>query len=238
MARENPAEKLITRHHPKSPVSEAFRSLRTSLHFVGANQQYRSLLVTSPGPTEGKSTVLSNLAVTLAQSGKRVLVVDADLRKPNQHKIFEIPNSAGLTNVLVGESEFSETVRDTGVDNLSLLTSGPIPPNPSELLESEGMRALLEQAKDQYDFVLVDSPPVLPITDAAVMASQVDGILLVVKSGQTRVDLAKEAKDTLANARGKIVGVILNQIRYDGDDYRYYYYYGHDRKRDVKSASL
>jgi len=236
VARESLADKLITKLHPKSPVSEAFRSLRTSLHFVSPNFEYRSLLVTSPGPSEGKSTVISNLAVSLAQTGKSVLVIDADLRKPSQHKVFGIVNSAGLTNVLVGERDFESLFQDAGVENLKVLTSGPIPPNPAELLDTPMMRALIKEATEKFDFVLVDSPPVLPITDAAVLASQVDGILLIVKSGQTRINLAKEAKDMLENARGKIVGVILNQIRYDGDDYRYYYYYGHgrDRKQDAK----
>ena len=236
MAQPNPAGKLITRHHPKSPISEAFRSLRTSLHFLSPNREYRTLLLTSAGPSEGKSTVLSNLAVTLAQSGKRVVIVDADLRRPVQHKVFGLENGTGLTNHLVGENPLDEVIQESGVENLWIITSGPIPPNPSELLEAPRMRSLIQELRDGYDLVLLDSPPVLPITDAAVMASQVDGVLLVIRSGQTRVELAKEAKETIEKSRGKIIGTILNQVRYEGDDYRYYYYYGHDRSRKSKSA--
>lgn len=236
MARQNPADRLITKHHPKSPISEAFRSLRTSLHFLTPHQEYRVMLLTSAGPSEGKSTVISNLGVTLAQSGKKVVIVDADLRRPMQHKMFNIINAAGLTNFLVNENPLDEVIQESGVENLSVIASGPIPPNPSELLESGGMRSLIQQLRARFDFVLVDSPPVLPITDAAIMASLVDGVVLVVRSGQTRVDLAKEAKETIEKARGKMIGAILNQVHYEGDDYRYYYYYGHDKTRKKSTA--
>jgi capsular exopolysaccharide synthesis family protein len=235
MSRSDLAAKLVTRHHPKSPVSEAFRSLRTSLRYLSPDQDYRAILVTSPGPGEGKSTVLANLAVALAQSGKTVVVFDTDLRRPSQHHIFDVPNDVGLTNLLVGESRLDSVVRKLEVENLSIITSGPIPPNPSELLQSPRMQAVLAEARSKYEYVLLDSPPVLPITDAAILSSQVDGVIMIIKSGQTRVDHAREAQQTIEKARGKLVGAVLNLVRYEGDDYRYYYYYGRDRTRKASA---
>lgn len=217
---------LITRLHPKSPVSEAYRTVRTNIHFSNPELDQRIILVTSSGPEEGKSTTLANVAVTMAQAGKKVLIIDADLRKPVQHKIFELSNGRGTTSVLVGDFSLEEALQPTPVAGLQLLTSGPIPPNPSELLDSTAMKSLLSKSRQDFDMVLVDSPPAMAVTDALILCSLVDGVILVIKSGQTRIDIVKDTKALLEKGQARFLGVILNEVKYSGDDYRYYYYYG------------
>jgi capsular exopolysaccharide synthesis family protein len=220
---------LVTKRHPRSPVSEAFRTLRTNLSYTSPDQPLRSLLFTSAGPEEGKSTVAANLAVVLAQAGSRVLVVDADLRKPVMHKAFKLENRRGLTNALVEDLDFAELVRSTDLPGLFVLTSGPIPPNPAELLGSARMQRLLPALAAAYDLVLVDTPPVLAVTDAAVLAPLVDGAILVARAGVTRTDLLKEAKEALERTGVRLLGAVLNGLRPDTEGYYYYhyrYYYG------------
>ncbi|MGB9868285.1 MAG: CpsD/CapB family tyrosine-protein kinase [Bacillota bacterium] len=228
---------LVTYHHPKSPVSEAFRTLRTSLHFTSPGSQLRLLAVTSAGPEEGKSTVAANLAIALAQAGNRVLIVDSDLRKPVQHKLFQVPASPGVTNVLVDGLPVEKATVDLSIEGLSLLPSGPIPPNPSELLGSGPMENLLKECTTRFAYVLLDTPPVLSVADTMVVCSRLDGVILVVRAGVTRTDMVREAKEMIEQARGKIVGVVLNGVRYSSDEYRYYYYYSHHgetRDRNVQ----
>lgn len=226
---------LIAHQHPRSPVSEAYRTVRTNLQFAASDDSVRLILITSAGPEEGKSTTLANLAVTLAQAGKRVLIVDADLRKPIQHKIFEVGNSRGLTNVLAGRAQVSEVIEKSDVPNLWVLTSGPIPPNPSELLNSEGARSLWTPLLDSYDYVLLDSPPAVTVTDAAILSTQVHGVLLVVRSATTRHEMLREVRGLLAKGGARILGAVLNGVQYNGDDYRYYYYYGHGSSSTLKA---
>jgi len=228
---------LITHLHPKSPVSEAYRTVRTNIHFSNPGLDLKSILVTSAGPEEGKSTTLANVAVTMAQAGKKVLIIDADLRKPVQHKIFEVPNGRGTTSVLVGDFALEEAVQATAVAGLDLLTSGPIPPNPSELLDSAAMKKLLTESKEKYDMVMIDSPPAMAVTDALILCSLVDGVILVVKSGFTRIEIIKDTKELLEKAQARFLGVILNEVKYSGDDYRYYYYYGSHKKEDLEGES-
>ncbi|MDR7551278.1 MAG: CpsD/CapB family tyrosine-protein kinase [Armatimonadota bacterium] len=225
-------DKLIAHRHPKSPVSEAYRLLRTNLQFSGLNGKLHRILVTSPGPEEGKSTTLANLAVTLAQAGHRVLIVDADCRKPTQHKIFGLPNLRGLTNLLAEGGNPLEVVQETPVPGLHLLSSGPIPPNPAELLGSGVMREALDRLSESFNFILVDSPPAVAVTDAALLAPLADGVILVIRAGETRQDLAREARAILEKAQAHLLGAVLNGVRPSGDDYRYYYYYGHSNSRD------
>ena len=226
MKKQDPSNRLITALHPKSPASEAFRSFRTNLHFANPKGEAKCIMITSAGPEEGKSTTLANLAVTLAQSAKRVLVVDADLRRPMQHKIFSLASQPGLTNLLVDSVSADQVIQRSQIENLDVLPSGPIPPNPSELLDSPEARTLWSQLSAEYDQVLVDTPPTLALTDAAVLASQVDGIVVVVQAGETRRDMAKECVDLLTNAGGRVLGAVLNGVRHSSDGYRYYYYYG------------
>jgi len=228
--KKNEERHLITHTKPKSPVAEAYRTLRTNIQFSGLDSPYKTILITSAGPAEGKSTTLANLGVAMAQAGMQVLIVDCDLRKPVQHKIFKVQNNQGLTNVLVEHLDPEQVVQKTAVDNLSLLTSGPIPPNPSELLGSERMKELIQQLKSRYDIFLFDSPPAVAVTDAALLSAQLDGVILVLRAGTAKIDMAKQAKEQIEKANGKIIGAVLYGVNYSGEDYHYYYYYGEKKK--------
>ncbi len=224
-------DKLIAADHPKSPISEAYRVLRTNIQFSAIDQPMRTLLVTSPNPIEGKSTTLANLGVVMAQAGLSVIAVDSDLRRPVLHKFFKLPRKEGLTNALLqDEPAIDGYLQATEVDNLRVLASGPLPPNPSELLSSQKMRRLLENLTGQADVVLLDSPPMLVVTDAAVLANQVDGVLIVAEAGKTRRGMAQRAMENLGKVGANLVGAVLNRLsqRAAGDYYYYYYYYSED----------
>ncbi|MBU5594385.1 CpsD/CapB family tyrosine-protein kinase [Amphibacillus sp. MSJ-3] len=213
---------LITKLNPRSPISEQFRTIRTNLQFASIDEKLETILVTSPGPSEGKSSIIANLAIVFAQQGKRVLLIDADMRKPTVHYTFKVDNRRGLSSVLVGEDALEEALQQSDITNLDLLSSGPIPPNPSELLGSKKMRQLIEKAKNIYDLVIFDSPPVLAVTDAQILANDVDGTLLVVRSKQTDQDAALKAKDHLESVNAKLLGVVLNDVESKKDQYYYY----------------
>ncbi|OAS88177.1 MULTISPECIES: CpsD/CapB family tyrosine-protein kinase [Metabacillus] len=215
---------LISFTSPKSPIAEQFRTVRTNIQFSSVDEDLQTMIVTSSGPAEGKSTTTANLAVVFAQQGKRVLLIDADLRKPTSHYTFRTENHVGLSNVLTRQATLDEAVKTTDQDNLWVLTSGPIPPNPSEILGSKGMQMLLEKAKNEYDVIILDSPPVLAVTDAQVLSNLTDGVVLVVSSGKTEIESAKKAKELLDSAKAKILGVVLNNKKVQ--DSQYYYYYG------------
>lgn len=215
---------LITVNKPKSPVSEQYRTVRTNIQFSSVDQEVRSLLVTSAGPGEGKSTTAANVAVVFAQQGKKVLLIDADLRKPTAHYTFKVENFQGLTNVLLKQTSLSEAVKMCEVENLDLLTSGPIPPNPAELLSSRSMKQLLEDAYLIYDIIIFDSPPVLAVADAQILANVTEGSMLVVSSGKTEREMAMKAKEALEAAKSKLLGAVLNGKK--TSDSSYYYYYG------------
>ncbi|UZJ79336.1 CpsD/CapB family tyrosine-protein kinase [Fictibacillus sp. KU28468] len=215
---------LITHNNPKSPISEQYRTIRTNIQFSSVDHENRVLMVTSAGPAEGKSTTVANLAVVLAQQGKSVLLVDGDLRKPTVHYTFKVSNIHGITNVLTRQLSLDDAVQRTKVEELFVLPSGPIPPNPSELLNSKAMEMMVEDASQKYDYVLFDSPPVLAVTDAQVLSSHCDGVVLVTSSGQTEKDEALKAKELLENANAKILGVVLNGK--ESNSTNYYYYYG------------
>lgn len=214
---------LIVHHDPRSPVSEAFRTLRTNLEFVSPDRPVHSLLITSPGPSEGKSTVAANLAISLAQAGKQVILVDADMRKPVQHDLFSLPNATGLTTALV-RGVMPDIYQDTFVPGLRVVTSGPIPPNPAELLGSSMMGALIGALASEADFVIYDTPPVIAVTDAILLAPRLDGVLLTIRLGVTSRDAAKRTKQLLSDSRSRLLGVVLNQVK-PGRGYGYYYYY-------------
>ncbi len=227
-------DKLITVKHPRSPISEAYRVLRTNLQFSSPDRALRTLVVTSPNPLEGKSTTVANLGVVMAQAGKQVVMVDADLRRPVLHRIFQMDNSQGLTDVLLKEGLVIDGhVQPTGVENLRLLTTGPLPPNPSELLGSRRMAALIEGLKEEADVILFDSPPSLAVTDASVLATQADGVLLVTDVGRTRRNVAKESVDRLQHVGANLLGVVLNRLATGRGGYYYYYdyHYGDRGKR-------
>ncbi|MDM5340547.1 CpsD/CapB family tyrosine-protein kinase [Fictibacillus enclensis] len=215
---------LITHNNPKSPISEQYRTIRTNIQFSSIDTQYQTIMVTSSTPGEGKSTTVANLAVVLAQQGKSVLLIDGDLRKPTVHYTFKVSNIQGITNVLTRQITLEDAAVQTSVEDLSVLPSGPVPPNPSELLNSKSMEMLVEEAKSKYDYVLFDTPPVLAVTDAQVLANRCDGVVLVTSSGKTEKEAAIKAKELLDNANAKILGVVLNQKEMNENSY--YYYYG------------
>jgi non-specific protein-tyrosine kinase len=219
----NRQESLVTISNPRSPISEAYRSLRTNLEFSSLDRPLKTMVVTSAGPEEGKSTTLANLAVTLAQAEKKVILVDCDLRRPSQHEIFEVGNSLGLTTMVVDEEAFrNPPLQETPVPNLKLLPSGPLPPNPSELLGSRRMEEIIATLREKADLVLFDAPPIIAVTDAAVLASKVDGVLLVIKAGTTKRDHAQRAKALLEKVNARLVGAVLNNVRMDTSLHRYY----------------
>ena len=223
-AKATTSRHLISDKLPKSPISEQYRTIRTNIQFSSVDTDFRSIMITSTGPSEGKSTTASNLAVVNAQQGKNVLFVDADLRKPTSHYTFQQDNFKGLTTVLTKQSTLRETVKPTKIMNLDILTSGPIPPNPAELLSSRMMEELLVEAYQDYDLVIFDTPPVLAVTDAQILANKCDGTVLVVASGSTDKDSAVKAKELLNSANAKLLGVVLNMKKQK--DSQYYYYYG------------
>lgn len=216
---------LPAKDDPRSTVSEAYRTLRTNIQYYGLDEPLKCLLFTSAGPAEGKSATIANLAITIAQQGKKVLLVDADLRRPMLHSAFNIGRSGGLTAVISGAMELDDAVMLTDVENLYLMPTGPIPPNPSELLGTNRAQQLFEYLKDVFDMVLVDSPPLLPVTDAAVLSRYADGVVLVVRSGQTTKEALLQAQHQLLNAKARILGTVLNDVSIDRSNYHYYYYY-------------
>ncbi|MBP1969202.1 capsular exopolysaccharide synthesis family protein [Virgibacillus natechei] len=223
-SRPNKMRHLITKLNPKSPVSEQYRTVRTNLQFASVDNDLKSMIVTSSGPGEGKSMTTANLAVVYAQQGKKVLLIDADLRKPTAHYTFRLDNLRGLSNILVGEHALEETVNRTEMENLDVISCGPIPPNPSELLGSRKMQSLLKEATMSYDLVIFDTPPVLAVTDAQILADIVDGSILVIRSNVTEYEPAEKAKEALEPAHAKLLGTVLNDREKKASNY--YYYYG------------
>lgn len=214
---------LITISNPRSPVAEAFRTLRTNLEFSNLDKSLRSILVTSASAEEGKSTTLANLAVTIAQSGKRVVLVDADLRRPTQHTIFGLKSIPGLTDMVRDDSLLANPpTQDTGVQNLKVLTSGQQPPNPAEILGSKRLSEILAALLENADMVLFDAPPLLAVTDAAVLASRVDGVLLVVSAGKTKRENARKAQSQLEKINARVIGAVLNNASPDSGAQYYY----------------
>lgn len=205
---------LITISNPRSPIAEAYRTLRTNLEFSNLDKSLRAILVTSASAEEGKSTTLANLAVTIAQSGKRVILVDADLRRPTLHQIFGLKNSAGLTDMVRDDAILANPpLQDGSVPNLRVLTSGQTPPNPAEILGSKRMSEVLAALLEQADILLLDAPPVLAVTDAAVLSSKVDGVLLVVSAGKTKREKARQAQMQLEKINARIIGAVLNNVQ-------------------------
>lgn len=216
--------KLIAKRLPKSPVSEQYRTLRTNIQFSFLDGDLKTLLVTSAGPGEGKSTTTANLAVVFAQQGKKVLLVDADMRKPTVHYTFNLLNTRGLSSVILRQTTLEEAVEEGGVENLYVLPSGPIPPNPAEMLDSKAMDEFLAEAENNYDLIIFDSPPILAVTDAQILANKCDASIFVVSSEKTEREMAVKGKELLASAKGKFLGVVLNNRRQTQSNY--YYYYG------------
>ncbi|CAM3323889.1 MULTISPECIES: CpsD/CapB family tyrosine-protein kinase [Paenibacillus] len=203
---------LIVSHNPKSSISEVYRLLRTKIPFFSKDQELKTVMVTSSQPGEGKTTTISNLAVTYAQEGKKVLLIDADMRKPSLHRVFSQINHQGLSSLLTGHSSIQESVQETSIDNLWLLPSGPVPANPSELIDSSGMRELLHQIKDEYDVILVDTPSVLSVSDSVIVSALCDGVIMVAAAGKVKKDHLKKAKEQLDHVNARMLGIVLNRV--------------------------
>ncbi|GLW96945.1 chromosome partitioning protein [Microtetraspora sp. NBRC 16547] len=231
--KDAPRYPLIVRESGQSSRAEAFRSLRTNLQFIGVDRRPQSLVITSSLPNEGKSSTSANLAITLAQAGWRVVLVDGDLRRPRIPSYFGIEGAAGLTDVLIDKAELQDVIQTWGSPGLSILPCGKIPPNPSELLGSQGMRSVLAQLSQSYDMVIIDAPPLLPVTDAATLAAVCDATLLVVRHGKTRREHVTRAQELLASVNARLVGTVLNFVPEKKGKYGYGYSYGY--AADVKT---
>jgi non-specific protein-tyrosine kinase len=215
--------KLIALSEPRSPVSEAYRTLRTNLDFASLDRALKTLVVTSAGVGEGKSTTLANLAVVSAQAGRSVILVDADLRRPKLHQVFGLGNEAGLTTAMMDQAALaSPPLQETGVEGLRLLTSGPLPPNPAELMGSRRMVEVIATLAGEADQVLFDTPPVLAVTDAAVLATKADGVMLVISAGKTRREYARAAVQRLEQINARLVGTVLTNVQMDAGLRAYY----------------
>jgi capsular exopolysaccharide synthesis family protein len=208
---------------PMSDVAESYRTIRTALYFGSPAGAVRTLLITSPAPGEGKSTLASNLAIAMAQAGNRILLLDADFRKPTQHKTFEIEKHIGLSTVLANQQTLEEAIRPTMVNGLDVLPCGPIPANPSEILNSQMFADVLDSLAERYDHVLVDSPPVMPVTDARILAANCDATLLALRAEKSTRRSATYARDVLRSVGARLLGVVVNDVPRRKGLYGYYY---------------
>ncbi|HRU78824.1 MAG TPA: polysaccharide biosynthesis tyrosine autokinase, partial [Rectinema sp.] len=219
---------IITQHEPKSAVSEAFRALRTSLHFSGINKENKIILITSSFPQEGKSIVSSNLSSVIAQTKARVLIIDCDLRRSSLHEKFGYSKTPGLSEILTGDITFAKAIHDTGIDGLDLISAGTNPPNPSELLGSEAMRQLITTQRKNYDYIVIDAPPVMAVSDAPVLTSVCDLVVLVVEAGRVPIKIAQRMREMLSTIKAPVAGIVFNDKSGKGETYEYYgsRYYG------------
>ena len=218
------AAPLISEADPKSPASEAYRSLRTNIAFAGLDERCRTIVVTSATAGEGKTTTVANFATVAAQGGARVCVIDSDLRRPSLHRMFGIANGEGLSNALVQGSSLAKVARPTRIPNLAVLTSGPLPPNPAELVASKRMHDFIEEGLQDFDLILCDTPPVISVSDGVSLAAQCDGVILVVRVGTVPRDVIRRAARQIEAVKGRILGVLLNSVNFRRDGYYYDYY--------------
>jgi capsular exopolysaccharide synthesis family protein len=217
-------EQLITVVHPKSPIAESYRTLRTNIHFSSFDKKVKTIVITSSGPGEGKSTTCANLAVVMAENGHKTILIDCDQRRARLHKLFNTSNEKGLSDFLVDNIQFSEAVQKTEIPNLNIITSGTRPPNPSELVASEKMKRFIENLKESYDYIILDTPPVTVVTDAQLISAYADGCVLVVASAEVEKAAAIKAKELLEKVNARILGVVLNKMDVKQKDYSRYYY--------------
>lgn len=223
---------IVTYQSPKSPISESFRNMRTNITFSDIDGDVKVIAITSTEKSEGKTTIISNFAVALAQSGKRVLIIDCDLRRPQIHFEFEISNKVGLTNILLKEIESIDGILETEVKNLFAITSGPIPPNPSEILASKRMGNLIDELTPAFDYILLDAPPIGMVTDAAVLTPVTDGYIIVVAMGKSSKEGIRLAIDTLENVNANIIGIVANKVPITKRQ-GYYSYYNEETKEEL-----
>lgn len=232
---------IISLSKPKSPIAEAYRTLRTNIQFSDLDKTLKTIIITSSAPGEGKTTSICNLAVTMAQANNKVLLIDCDLRKSQLHKRFELSNQKGLTNILAQKIPHQEIIQKTKAGALDVLTAGPKPPNPSELLGSKAMKDFLSLVSKDYDRILIDAPPIGVVTDAGILSTITDGVILVVAAKQAPIEAVQRSKELLDRVNANILGVVLNKIPNDSRGYysQYYYqdYYGEDDEAEAKKAT-
>ncbi|ANC22246.1 tyrosine protein kinase [Bacillus cereus] len=220
--KRKPLRQLITHKEPKSRIAEQYRNIRTNIEFTSVDNHIRSIIVTSVDPGDGKTTTIANLAVVFGQQGKKVLLIGADLRKPTLQNLFAAYSPNGLTNLLSGQTSFVQCIQKTDIGNVYVMSAGPIPPNPAELLGYRKMDEVLLEAYKMFDIVLIDTPPVMAVTDAQILANKCDGVVLVARSEKTEKDKLIKVKQILDKASGKLLGVILNDKREEQEPYGYY----------------
>ncbi len=218
---------LTVHHRPTSGLTEAARAIRTNIVFMSPDNPHKTLLITSAVPSEGKTTVACAIATTMAQAGQRVVLVDCDLRRPRLHSVFRRRNNFGVTSALLDRSVQDDIVFETEVPNLWLAPTGPIPPNPAELLHSEAFRGVLDRLKERFDRVIIDSPPIIAVTDATVLSTLVDGVVVVVRASTTTKDLVRRALKSLRDVGSQLVGIVLNAANVEDDSYSAYKYYSY-----------
>ena len=217
---------IISYNDPKSVISEQYRAIRTNIEYSNVDQNTKTILVTSSDKNEGKTTTVSNLAVSFANLNKKVLIIDCDLRNPSIHKMFKLNNIYGLTDILAKDRAVDKCIQETELENLYVLTAGATPPNPAEILSSEKMKNLIEDLKNIYDYIFIDTPPIGLVTDAGALSSFIDGVVLVVKSESVEKKYLEETKKKLDAVDARILGAILNAYKSEQKDYNYYSYYG------------
>jgi capsular exopolysaccharide synthesis family protein len=227
---------LISFGHPKSMLSEAYRNIRTSILLSFPERPPKKFVITSPNPVEGKTTTVINTAITLSQTGAKVIIIDADMRKPRIHEIFGEKDGVGLSNLLSGNASLELVIKKSNIPNLFYIPSGPIPPNPSELISSGLFKSMMEFLEERFDHIVFDSPPVLGFADSIILSTAVDGVILVVLGGKTPRETLQLAKEFLLQVNAKILGVVINRIDIQQSDYgyyfyRYHYYYGKEGKK-------
>ena len=215
---------IVTIENPKSPIAESYRNIRTNIEFSNIDKDLKTILFTSSQQNEGKTTIVSNLAVTFANLDKKVIIVDCDLRNPSVHKKFKIGNIYGVTDVLLEKKSFNSCVKETDVKNLDIITAGEIPFNPSEILSSKKMKEFINNLKEVYDYVFIDTPPIGIVTDAGILSTYSDGVARVVGSGEVSIELAKVSVERLNKINANLIGVILNKFNIEGTNSQYGYY--------------
>lgn len=224
MAGRKQGDATLVHNYPRSALAEAMRRLKTNLKYVSVDREVKAVAITSSVPQEGKSTIASNLAIVYAQAGDKVLLVDGDMRKPRLHEVFKLDNYVGLSNLVTDTCELEDLVHKTEA-GVSVLLSGPLPPNPVDLLSNGRMKEILSQARQTYDFVIIDTPPVAAVSDALVISTLVDGTMVVVAHGRTKRDVVQKSVEGLRKVRGNVLGVVLNKVPDDNEEYHYYHYY-------------
>lgn len=222
--------RIISIKNPKSPIAEAYRGIRTSIEFSNLDKNLQVITVTSSMQNEGKSTVLANLAVSFANLDKKVLIMEGDLRNPSVHRMFNISNIKGLTDILLQNKVFADCVHCTDVKNLHVLTCGAIPPNPSEMLSSKKIRDFIKSLREYYDYIFIDAPPIGIVTDAGIISTYTDGCIFVVGAGDADIEMAKVSKERLEKVGANILGVVLNKFESSGASGYYNYYYEQETK--------